>query len=137
MPLTVHRRLLLWFLVGLVLPFVFWCLGTLSHLLHLSTLQSAFELLALGSCPFWLFLWATMAHPTSDVLFYSVAAAVLLANGGLYLGMAKVQIWSRHWKTPLRLAVQVAAYPILMALGYCVPLGLEALASLTGDGHVT
>jgi hypothetical protein len=133
-----HRLLFVWFCTGLVLPFVLWGLGALSHPLHMPSLKSSFELLALGSCPFWLFLWIpAMSHPDSSLLFYSAAAAVLVANGALYLVMAKVQIWTRRWKLPLRLTAQLVAYPALMALGYCPPLGLEALANLGGDGHVT
>jgi hypothetical protein len=138
MVLARRPRFLLWFCIGLTLPLVLWGLGAGSELLLLPTLKSAFELVALGSCPFWLFLWVpAMAHSTSNILFYSAAAGVLLANGCLYLVMGKVQMLSAQWRLPLRLTAQVVAYPVLMALGYCIPLGFEVLANLGAEGHVT
>ena len=138
MVLARRPRFLLWFCIGLTLPFVLWGLGAASALLLLPTLKSAFEFMALGSCPFWLFLWVpAMSHSTSNLLFYSAAAGALLANGCLYLVMAKVQILTTQWRLPLRLTAQLVAYPALMALGYCVPLGLEVLANLGAEGHVT
>jgi hypothetical protein len=132
-----RRTYLLWFCAGLSAPLVLWGLSALSQLLHLSSAQSVFELLALGSCPFWLFLWIpAMLHPASDVLFFVVSALVLVANGCLYLVMARLQTSTLQWNSSARRITLIVAYPILMALGYCAPLGLEALMSLR-DGPLT
>ena len=122
-----RRRLpVLWFCAGVLFPLALWALSALLTSADLPRLARALELAGIGSCPFWLFLWVpAMGLPTSEIAFYSTLVAVLLANGALYLVMAFVQNKTRDLKRPLRLATLVIAYPALMALGYCVPLGAE------------
>jgi hypothetical protein len=131
--LSIRRVSVLWFCVGAVLPFVLWSAGWLSNVLQLGAIGWSFQLLAVGSCPFWLFLWwPAMTHPKNDVLFLSVALGVVLANGCLYLPLAYVQAKTRLWTMSARIGAILIVYVLLMILGYCVPLGVEHFAGESG-----
>jgi hypothetical protein len=81
-----------WFCAGILLPPTIYGLGALLGLVGAEQAGRSVELFALGSCPFWLFLWIpAMAQPDNSVLFYSTVVAVLIANGCLYLLMAQLQ----------------------------------------------
>ena len=125
--------MIVWFCTGVILPVALLGAAWLSNLVPLLTVESTFRLLAVGSCPFWLFLWwPAMAHPKSDVLFLSVALAVVLANGCLYMPLAYVQAKTRPWSVSTRIGAILITYTFLMILGYCVPLGVEYLAGESG-----
>jgi hypothetical protein len=134
----IRRPFLLWLIAGGLVPLALGGAGAMFASIDFPAAGRTCEILALGSCPFWVFLWLpAMSHPTNSVLFYSAVVAVLAANGCLYLVMAQVQSKIRPWRLPLRIAVLVLAYPAVMALGYCVPLGMEYLSGLESDGRVT
>lgn len=127
--MTPERRVsLTWFVAGIAAPPTFYGLGTAIAALGLAQVGRTFELIALGTCPFWLFLWLpAMSQPDNGVLFFVCVVAVLLANGCLYLVMAKLQSNLLRWRWQWRVVTLSIAYPALMALGYCLPLALDAL----------
>jgi hypothetical protein len=117
-----------WFSAGVLLPPAVYGFGALLGLIGADRVGQTVEFVALGGCPFWLFLWIpAMSQPNNWMLFYSTVAAVLLANGCLYLLMALLQSWLRSWRKPYRVATLLIAYPVLMALGYSLPFALEGV----------
>ena len=121
------RIFVAWFCAGILLPPAVYGLGALLDLVGAAQASRAAELLALGGCPFWLFLWVpAMSQPNNSVLFYSTVVGVLVSNGCLYLLMAVLQSKIQLWRKPQRVVTLAVAYPALMALGYALPLSLEA-----------
>jgi hypothetical protein len=123
-----RRVLLTWFAAGIAVPPALYGFGTIAVAFGLAEVGRLFQLIALGACPFWLFLWLpAMSQPNNAVLFFICTVAVLLANGCLYLVMAKLQSNLVRWRWKWRIVTLSIAYPVLMAVAYCLPLALDAL----------
>jgi hypothetical protein len=117
-----------WFCAGAASPPAIYGLGALLVSVGAEQAGRVVELVALGGCPFWVLLWIpAMSQPNNSMLFYLAVAAVLIANGCLYLLMAKLQSTIQSWRKVSRIATLSIAYPVLMALGYGLQLALGAL----------
>jgi|SRR5690349_16311029 hypothetical protein len=122
------RLFVAWFCVGVALPPAIYGLGALVGLAGAEQAGRIFALVAAGGCPFWVLIWIpAMSQPNNSILFYSAIAAILIANGCLYLLMAQLQSKIQSWSKTTRIATLSIAYPVLMALGYSLPLALEAV----------
>jgi len=122
------RMFVTWFCAGIGLPPSVYGLGALLSSAGAELSGRMVEIVAIGGCPFWVFLWIpAMSQPNNSVLFYSAVVAILIANGCLYLLMAQLQSRTQTWRKTSRVVTLSIAYPVLMSLGYCLPLAFDVL----------
>lgn len=121
-----ERLYTIWFAVGVAAPLALGSLAWLAGTIDLDPVRVCLGLAAMASWPFWLFLWLpAMSYPKATWLFYLVGAGCLVANGGLYMLMALLQRWTRHFQVRWQFAALCACYPVVLCLGFLVPLGVE------------